>query len=295
MNNTHSLFGDALALPVSVKPEPTPSKPEPKKKLPQEFFAPVAICGTDALAELRDHVLECTTKKMPRWKFSLGQDFVLQIQPKSGGRVEFIGKAVMREGATIKDLTATPEGNGWRSLNFSIGDGAMQVTHCSWHRDSSGIGALQDMRARLTGHFNGGALAEITPEKMLARACLVCGKTLTDPELMARLIGPECAGLRKTKRKNHGVLARNKPLTEEQKAALHRAIGIIQRGEWPKDAATLGPKFTLSDTTRGFAYQHPISGQIVWNVIEANGAHIASGQLGMANEINLDAVAAATT
>ncbi len=34
----------------------------------------------------------------------------------------------------------------------------------------------------------------LTPGQLLSLNCLICGKALTDPASMARLIGPECAG-----------------------------------------------------------------------------------------------------
>jgi len=50
------------------------------------------------------------------------------------------------------------------------------------------------VRDRLVATFRDGKLDQITPAGMLSPNCMICGKGLTDPASMARMIGPECYG-----------------------------------------------------------------------------------------------------
>lgn len=84
----------------------------------------------------------------------------------------------------------------------------------------------------------------------------------------------------------------NRPMTEAQKEAVRRAVGIVQRGEFtppPRDPQTgecaRGPEFKLPDGSQGYALQHPISNLVVWRVGEANGRLISGGKVAMDAEL----------
>jgi hypothetical protein len=172
------------------------------------------------LRELRDAVLERSHKRMPKWKFRLAPDLVVQIQPqtarltRSGIHVEqFNGTAVMTDDANVDMLKRLPKiDRDWWLLHFEI-YGYEKRKHddlrvpALWHADHwhvekggwwckrgadrAGLDALFScLIAALSDDF----FSKLTPDLLLAHNCLICGKGLTDPASMARGIGPECWG-----------------------------------------------------------------------------------------------------
>ena len=167
------------------------------------------------LAELREEVLKHSLKRMPKWKFRLASDLVLQLQPKPTVLLSeaatargfkpklqhFEGVAVMTEGVTgavFKHLPRRPCPPSWQ-IKFELysqsadADWVFKRTSGYWQHgaEPTGIGTIV---RRLVAAFRGGLFDDSAPAEMLSHNCVICGKGLTDPASMARWIGPECAG-----------------------------------------------------------------------------------------------------
>lgn len=167
------------------------------------------------LTELREEVLKHSLKRMPKWKFRLASDLVLQLQPKPTVLLSeaatarglkpklqhFEGVAVKTEGVTgavFKQLPPRPSPPWWQ-IKFELysqsadGDWVFHRTSGYWQRgaEPTEIGTIV---RRLVATFRGGLFDGSAPAKMLSHNCVICGKGLTDPGSMARWIGPECAG-----------------------------------------------------------------------------------------------------
>jgi len=166
------------------------------------------------LTELREECLQHSLKRMPKWKFRLASDLVLQLQPKPTMLLSeaatargvkpklqhFEGVAVMSEGATGAMLERAP-GRGappwWRvrfELYFEDREADWVFKQTGWYRQhNAGQAGIDTAVHRLVAAFRGGLFNDSTAVKMLSHNCVICGKGLTDPASMARWIGPECA------------------------------------------------------------------------------------------------------
>lgn len=176
---------------------------------------PEPIPSLPFLAELREEVLKCSLKRMPKWKFRLASDLVLQLQPKptvllSQAATErglkpklqhFEGVAVMTEnvtGAVFKHLPHRPCPPWWQ-IKFELysqapnTDWIFKRTSGYWQRGAEPTGTATIVQ-RLIAAFRGGIFNGSASAEMLSHNCVICGKGLTDPASMARWIGPECAG-----------------------------------------------------------------------------------------------------
>jgi hypothetical protein len=141
---------------------------------------------------------------MPKWKFRVEPDIVMQLQPRPDTRTKanpgclpwFDCQAVIREdvtGAMLKD----PPRDSWK-IHFKV---TIRIDPMEWWFKVCGVGyrtgwqndAPMIVRNRLVDLMPV-AFTRLHPEMMLKPACLMCGKALTDPVSMARWIGPECAG-----------------------------------------------------------------------------------------------------
>ena len=166
------------------------------------------------LADLREEVLKRSLKRMPKWKFRLAPDLVLQLQPKPTVMLSetamargfkpklqhFEGVAVMTDGVTgavFKHLPQRPCPPWWQ-IKFELyaqacdADWIFKRTSGYWQRGAEPTGTGTMVR-RLVAAFRGGFLDGAVPAEMLSPNCVICGKGLTDPASMARWIGPECA------------------------------------------------------------------------------------------------------
>jgi hypothetical protein len=168
------------------------------------------------LRDLREEVLKHSLKRMPKWKFRLSADIVMQLQPKPTylpstaaielgfARPEFIrfeGMAVKVDGgADGAMLIRLPRGyhhNYWQR-KFEV----VAYNDTEWLLNFRGgcwkYGAPQEgnesLKAAVVSALRDGFFNQLTPAAMLSPHCLICGKGLTDPASMARWIGPECAG-----------------------------------------------------------------------------------------------------
>jgi hypothetical protein len=167
------------------------------------------------LAELRELVLQRSLQRMPKWRFRLAPDVVLQLQPKPtvmpsafaaarGIKPRFHhieGLAVATEGANGQMLERLPRDRGspWWQARFALfadtpgSDWNRYRGAARWKRDA-GIEGLYRLEDLILEALQGGFFDHFRPEALLRPQCLCCGKQLTDPASMARMIGPECAG-----------------------------------------------------------------------------------------------------
>jgi hypothetical protein len=175
-------------------------------------FAPVPF-----LRDLREECLQRSEKRMPKWKFRLAEDLVMQLQPKptylptqrqieSGVQpkiIQFNGLAVQVETgtATADMLERSPNfsATAWWRRTFEIfayrDQAEWQLQLGRWMCSLHGSSEIPAFDARLTPMLTDGVFfANLSPDRMLGHHCLICGKGLTDPASMARWIGPECAG-----------------------------------------------------------------------------------------------------
>ena len=173
------------------------------------IWAPVPIAPLHMLSALRGAVLARATKRMPKWKFRVADDVVVQMQPRPATRTKvnrdglpwFDCLAVVREGvagAMLKD----PPRDSWKiQFRLTIFPDRTKRNDATWRFKTTGIGfggglqtdACLTVRNRLIGIIPL-ALEMLRPEMMVQHSCLFCGRPLTDPVSMARWIGPECAG-----------------------------------------------------------------------------------------------------
>jgi hypothetical protein len=181
-----------------------------------ETFPPIPF-----LADLREEVLQHSLKRMPKWRFRLAPDLVLQLQPKPtlllsdaamarGYKPKlhhFQGLAMMSEGSiargALERLPRRPCSPWWR-IKFELyahdpaGDWIFYRTSWCRQRGLGASGAGDAGITTLTQHvvtsLHGGFFTGAMSAKMLSHHCVICGKGLSDPASMARWIGPECAG-----------------------------------------------------------------------------------------------------
>lgn len=166
-----------------------------------DIWVPVPIAPMPLLATLREAVITRSTARMPKWKFRVAADIVMQIQPRldtvrkenPDGLPWLDCQAVIMDGVTGAMLKDPPP-DSWK-MNFRV------MLSDPWRfkvcRYGCGTGCTADealiVRDRLVALMSP-AFERLHPEMMLKPACLMCGKMLTDPVSMARWIGPECAG-----------------------------------------------------------------------------------------------------
>jgi hypothetical protein len=182
----------------------------PKELALMITFAPIIF-----LRDLREECLAHSEKRMPKWKFRLAPDLVMQLQPKptylptprqieSGIKVRLL----QFDGVAIQVGTGTASAEVFNKLHRSAGGSWWRRTfeivaynEDEWHDQPrhwtctrGGARAIPALDERIAAAFTGGFFANLTPNALLGSHCLICGKGLTDPASMARRIGPECAG-----------------------------------------------------------------------------------------------------
>jgi hypothetical protein len=170
-------------------------------RMQPEFWHPTPIPPPRDLAELRAYVLPRSEKRSPRWRFRLAPDLVVQIQPKlTQSYARFECTALQCEGADAKLLSGARK-DIWRDywrVSFDLRattpeDWVFKPTHLGWRRRSD-LSVFQVLRESLVAAFRSDVFNNLKPATLLLPHCLCCGKALTDPVNMARMIGPECAG-----------------------------------------------------------------------------------------------------
>jgi hypothetical protein len=182
-----------------------------KNEIPDVFWNPIPLKPIAGLAELRAVVVEHNEKRMPKWKFRLADDLVLQIQPQLSAKFcDFQGKAVQcesadkevfaphaqrRMGQTNQAFTIYTNIPGhWTRLDYAglvPGQWVFKPGRIGWLKGSEPDYGLC---RRLVQIFDDGFFDSFNPSMVLSHHCMLCGKPLTDPASMARMIGPECYG-----------------------------------------------------------------------------------------------------
>jgi hypothetical protein len=166
------------------------------------LWQPVVIEPVAGLGSLRDTVLTINPKRCPKWRFRLGEDMVMQLQPcretSPSHRVLFKGMAIEGSGITREHFESErSRGRDLTVLGFDIKDGAwfMPPAPDRWVVRVSRAPLPAErglaLKVRLIDVLP--QLNQLTQALMFSPACLICGKRLTDPVSMARCIGPECS------------------------------------------------------------------------------------------------------
>jgi hypothetical protein len=178
-------------------------------------FEVETIPSISLLAELREEVLNHSLNRMPKWKFRLAPDLIMQLQPKPtvlpstaalarGFKPRlhrFEGTAIMSENVTgdaFKRLPRPPCPPWWQ-IKFELyahqpdTDWIFGRSSGYWQRGAD-ITGVPTLVRRIVTAFRTGLFGAGMPAQMLSHNCVICGKGLTDPASMARWIGPECAG-----------------------------------------------------------------------------------------------------
>ena len=153
--------------------------------LPPDFWQSIAIQPIPTLAGLRDMVLARSTKRMPRWRFRLADDMVIQIQPRPT-TPHFKCLAIIRDDADASLLTP---GNRWTdnwTIEFYITDWNFNTRAVAYRQGYPRTG-ICDVRKRLISTMPV-VLDMLRPSAMLKPACLFCGKMLTDRPRLLRLV-----------------------------------------------------------------------------------------------------------
>jgi hypothetical protein len=162
------------------------------------------------LDDLRAEVLNRSDTRMPKWKWRIAPDLVMELQPntrlvsRGTRRQMFTGFALMAEGADKAALLSArvrcDRGAPYWMTKFSIVTGIepgqpweLTLFGGRWKHDAGREG-VETLQHRLEETFSSGFFERLTADAMLFPFCLICGKTLTDPASMARRVGPECAG-----------------------------------------------------------------------------------------------------
>jgi hypothetical protein len=98
-------------------------------------------------------------------------------------------------------VAITKQGRDLAHLGFGI----IESSDGAWLAKSNSIGgralfqgrvsseAVFDFRRRVFSALDPARFEQLSPELMLSHQCLCCGKQLTDPASMGRMIGPECS------------------------------------------------------------------------------------------------------
>jgi hypothetical protein len=163
------------------------------------FWAPVMLKPIPFWQELYDMVLSLSEKRMPKWRFQLAPDLVMQAQPKltrTGRRFEFV--AIAANPATEALLLCPLEEiqSPWIKISGALTDNGedwrLKFAFVTWQRKHPNPDTRYSLRERIANAFLAGHFDHLNPEIMLRTHCICCGKGLTDPVSQARYIGPEC-------------------------------------------------------------------------------------------------------
>jgi hypothetical protein len=150
------------------------------------------ICSENRLlAALRSIVLErnAKTRRLPKWRFRIGDDLVMQLQPQSPPLL-FEGRVI--QGQNIPVDAFKGYGRGFSCMHFRL---STQRSGTSWEfyptLFPSSTDEFHALRARVLTALE--QLEQLDASMMFQPACLACGKKLIDAVSQARWFGPECA------------------------------------------------------------------------------------------------------
>jgi hypothetical protein len=150
------------------------------------------------LSQLQHTVLTISELRCPKWRFRLDDDLVIQVQPRPGTRLLFVGTVIQGHGILRAHFESwqSHRDHGLLAAKFEIWDRPAseqwEVHFTRWsHRGTLDPDALAAFKAHtLEGLLR---LADLKASMRFEPACLACGKSLTDPVSQARWFGPECA------------------------------------------------------------------------------------------------------
>ena len=176
-------------------------------EMDRTFFRTEPIPPPGQFVAVRDWLLSLDRKRWPTWRLRLAADLVCEMKPLTREEEElafriravrpaFRGRALCTEGAGIADLKQSPLSKPFWEVRFTVQRAAAQW---QWKAGGTvrGPAAAEErfgeVRARALEAFQRRRFHAMPLELLLQPACLACGKKLTDPVSMSRLIGPECA------------------------------------------------------------------------------------------------------
>jgi len=164
------------------------------------FYARVDIPPPGQFVAIREWLLALAKPKWPKWRLRLAADLLCELhacRPNPPFAVPgFEGRGLCVEAAAYADLEKRPE-RPFQQVHFQLdcreGQWQWRAMKWRWHieGDADRIAAV---RTRLLTAFHIRQFDALGLDLLARPACLLCGKLLTDPLSMARLIGPECAG-----------------------------------------------------------------------------------------------------
>jgi hypothetical protein len=174
-------------------------------------FDPIEIPQVPVFADLRATLLQHDDPKRrwPRWQFLFARDLAIQIRPQAEATRNHTilfdcraleGQDIRREhfrshrastdaGLARLDfiILVRPDApDVWLLKVFAAGVGR----RLNSFREATAV--YDALRQRVLGALRPNEIGEVDAQ-MLSHCCLICGRALTDPISMARLIGPECA------------------------------------------------------------------------------------------------------
>lgn len=180
-----------------------------------------ALSPIPTLADLREQVLQRSSTRCPRWRFRLADDLIMQLQPKpcvlrfprpagyTGSwrqmivRFDGVAHCALVGHADASMLVEKPNWNAVPQMRVKFllaayadapAEWTLVYTGGRWSRGLAWPEVRRQIWERLVVAFGNGAFDRFTPDLMLSAHCLMCGRALTDPASMARLVGPECSG-----------------------------------------------------------------------------------------------------
>ncbi len=155
----------------------------------------ISFTPSPLLTALRRTVLAARDDRCPKWRFRLAPDLVVQIQPRPGERRDrfylFNCIAIQGEQITKEHFGSKNARRHLPCIEFGIVD---DPAISGWRTEPyafRGMEVVRDLMPRLVEAL--AKLEALKPGHMLAFECLICGRALSDPASIARLIGPECA------------------------------------------------------------------------------------------------------
>jgi uncharacterized protein DUF6011 len=173
----------------------------------RQLWAETSMPIVPFLDKLRDAIINGPEppKRTPKWRIKLADDLGVEMQAKDSARILFECRALAGSGLTADSFKEShKEHLELRHLTFRVLQGKdegwiFKATFAYYSSDDDArknrLGGLRRMLAlknRVIEALGPSFRDDSIP--MLADACIVCGRPLTDDVSRSRLIGPECYG-----------------------------------------------------------------------------------------------------
>jgi hypothetical protein len=153
------------------------------------------------LQQLNDWVIKQNEKRLPKWKFRFAPDFAIQFHPRLSRVYDTLFECLALQTEDVAAALFTEpsklSGRQYYRVRFDLRVCGGVWTFAARGGQWSPGGVHEEfakVRQRAIDALKPEHLSNLSPARMLAPACLCCGKGLTDPVSMARWIGPECWG-----------------------------------------------------------------------------------------------------